>query len=763
MSNYDFKSLNDIEFEVLALDLLSNFKGILIERFKRGKDAGIDGRFYEDMNRKIIIQIKHYATTGYSGLISSLKKDEVAKVQKLNPSKYIFITSVPLSPANKNEIKKLFSPYIKNDADIIGNEGLNDLLRMYPKVEKDHFKLWLSSSNVLISLLNNGVNQKSEHLLTQSLKESHKHIKTQQFKKAQSILSENNALIITGLPGVGKTTLAKQLMLWYASQNYSVYHIEEAISEVESAYLKDVKQFFYFDDFLGSVYLQIFSSNGDSKIINFIKRIISDPTKKIILTSRTNILNRAKNLSEVFNIEKIEKKEFELNVSELSLVEKADILYNHMWHGLESADLSDVFYQDQNYWKIINHPNFNPRIISFITDLERAQQYDKDSYWTYIQDALNNPTSIWEKCFNNQTPPELFDLVCLIVLNGSHIIESQCKDALRKIFSVKYPNEYHLKTNKINSLIVESLKSTVTREISSTKSTSAKLEVVILKPFNPSISDYLLNRLAKDLDCLSLYFSSLNSFSSIDTLFSLYYNEKIEEHIFISVLFSLKEKAEKTAINDYTIHLYSKIAYSQLKEQYKKKLINCENFKSFDVLSINFDSSLIDCINWIKDLHPEIFSYDFYIDLVRCAIQTNNYSTLDHEDYLSLTTLISTEPGIMQEDIIDELKVIIINYWCDNVQEIIGNSSAIQDIFDERHRADYIAYDTLRKFTKDYNIYFDEADLDDIYSNFNVENVFNDEDYETYKTNEKSEEYHAYMEARHNANAYIDDLFRKHK
>jgi len=759
MNDYDFKNLNDKEFEILAIDLLSNWKNCLIERFKPGKDGGIDGRFFE--NGDVTIQIKHYATTGYSGLISSLIKDEVEKVKKLNPSKYIFVTSVPLSPANKNQIKKLFSPYIKNDSDIIGKEGLNDLLKKYPKVETDHFKLWLSSSNVLQSLLNNHVNQKSEYLLNESLKESYKFIETEQFRKAVSILSNSNALIITGLPGVGKTTLAKQLMLWYASQDYKVYHIEEAISEIESAYLKDVKQFFYFDDFLGSVYLQIFSTNSDSKIVNFIKRIISDPSKKIILTSRTNILNKAKELSEVFNIEKIDKKEFELNVSNLTQVEKADILYNHMWHGLKSADLSDVFYENKNYWKIINHKNFNPRIISFITDLDRAQQYDKDSYWIYIKDALNNPASVWEKCFNNQTPDELFDLVCLIVLNGTHIREFECIEALRRVFKIKYPNEYHIKTNRINSLIIESLKSTVSREISVVNSNPKYPETPILRPFNPSISDYLLNRLAKDLDNLKLYFLSLDSFSSIDTLFSIHYDGKIDDEILTSVLFRLNEKIVLAGLNDYAIHLYAKILNSNLKESLKVKLINVELFKKFDFHYISFDLSLVECILWLKSREPELFSHNFHMNLIQCAIEKNSYSPLDHDDYIYLTKVINSEPDILNEDIFLELKQAIKDYWYNNVQDIITNSSAIQSIFEERHRADDISFGILKKYIIEYNIDFDASDLDDIYSNFDVENVFSNEDYTDYKSKLMSEEYNKHLEAKENISSYIEDLFKK--
>ncbi len=43
---YDFKTLNDKEFEHLVADLLSHQLGMRIERFRPGKDKGVDGRFF---------------------------------------------------------------------------------------------------------------------------------------------------------------------------------------------------------------------------------------------------------------------------------------------------------------------------------------------------------------------------------------------------------------------------------------------------------------------------------------------------------------------------------------------------------------------------------------------------------------------------------------------------------------------------------------------------------------------------------------------
>ncbi|WP_425594978.1 NB-ARC domain-containing protein, partial [Morganella morganii] len=47
-------------------------------------------------------------------------------------------------------------------------------------------------------------------------------MKTKQLKKALESLDKNKVVIITGLPGVGKTTLGKQVMLMHCNSDYEV-------------------------------------------------------------------------------------------------------------------------------------------------------------------------------------------------------------------------------------------------------------------------------------------------------------------------------------------------------------------------------------------------------------------------------------------------------------------------------------------------------------------------------------------------------------
>ena len=55
MADYDFKSLNDKEFEIFCADLLGDVQGHRFERFKAGKDAGIDGRYFTDQAKEVIL------------------------------------------------------------------------------------------------------------------------------------------------------------------------------------------------------------------------------------------------------------------------------------------------------------------------------------------------------------------------------------------------------------------------------------------------------------------------------------------------------------------------------------------------------------------------------------------------------------------------------------------------------------------------------------------------------------------------------------
>ena len=96
------------------------------------------------------------------------------------------------------------------------------------------------------------------------------------------------------------------MLLFFIYKGYDFYLIDESIHEIESIYDSTRKQIFYFDDFLGSNYLEaIDGDRKNSQINNFIDRVKSDSNQIFILSSRINIIQQAYSRSKYLQREKI--------------------------------------------------------------------------------------------------------------------------------------------------------------------------------------------------------------------------------------------------------------------------------------------------------------------------------------------------------------------------------------------------------------------------------------------------------------------------
>jgi hypothetical protein len=54
-----------------------------------------------------------------------------------------------LSPANKDQIVSIIGSDVLQPGDVIGQEGINNLLGQHSGIEGKHYKLWLASRAVL--------------------------------------------------------------------------------------------------------------------------------------------------------------------------------------------------------------------------------------------------------------------------------------------------------------------------------------------------------------------------------------------------------------------------------------------------------------------------------------------------------------------------------------------------------------------------------------------------------------------------------------
>lgn len=408
MLNYG--NLNDNEFENLCKDIMSKKLGKELRKFAPGKDGGID--LVDDLSDKnIIVQVKHYTKTTNSGLIASLRK-ELPKVKKLKPKQYYVCCSKELTPENIAEIYDIFKDYMKSDANIVTLTEIDEFLNDESNIEilKRHYKLWIESTSILKDILTNDICIDCEALLYDIESDVKFFVQTSAYQKALNCLSKNNVIFIMGDPGVGKTTTSKMLILYYASLKYKVRYTTDGtdLSALKKALSQspETKEVVLLDDCLGQAYFNMKETQGN-ELIALIKYINMHPNKLLILNSRVTIYKEAqvRNPGLVKSLEKDEYKLHIINMSEITYLEKAQILYNHLYFNNVEEAYFKALKENRNYMRIISHRNYNPRIIEFVCAPTHFSHVSADKYVDFVFDNLNQPFQIWKNEYEERLSP----------------------------------------------------------------------------------------------------------------------------------------------------------------------------------------------------------------------------------------------------------------------------------------------------------------------------------------------------------------------
>src|SRR5262245_54648298 len=153
MPEYTFHSLSDADFEDLACDLLGASLKIQFQSFAKGRDSGVDLLHGTRVCGNTVVQCKHYCRSKFANLKSKIITEEVPRLARLRPSRFILATSLGLTPQNKEDLLGILAPYSKGVDDIYGQDDFNLLLRRHPAVEEAHYKLWLTSLRVIQRVL----------------------------------------------------------------------------------------------------------------------------------------------------------------------------------------------------------------------------------------------------------------------------------------------------------------------------------------------------------------------------------------------------------------------------------------------------------------------------------------------------------------------------------------------------------------------------------------------------------------------------------
>ncbi|RVG20626.1 hypothetical protein CN231_04335 [Sinorhizobium meliloti] len=415
---YSFANLAPADFEDLARDLVGAELGMRFEAFGPGPDGGMDGRHAKGLS-KTVLQAKHYEGSSARALTAAMKRERNS-IDRLAPSRYLLATSRSLSHKSKAQLATIIGPALRAEDDIFSAEDLNGLLRKFPQVEQAHIKLWLSSAAVLERVTRAAAHAFTAMTTAEIAAKVRVYAQNPSFKAARDILEGQHVLIISGPPGVGKTTLAEMLSYAYAGEDWELVPIR-SLEDGFEAIVDAKKQIFYFDDFLGTIALDRNAlASKDSDLARFMKRVRHSPNARFILTTRAYIFEEARRVSEHLADQRLDISKYVLDVGVYTRRIRARILYNHLLVAGTPASHIRALIESGKIAKIVDHANYNPRVIEWMTDGVRLALVPPEGYADAFLTALANPSQLWDTAFRTHIPEKCRHLLFALFFGSQY-------------------------------------------------------------------------------------------------------------------------------------------------------------------------------------------------------------------------------------------------------------------------------------------------------------------------------------------------------
>ena len=368
-ANFNLHQLGWDGFQRLCLTIAREILGQTVLSFLDCNDGGRDGAFEgiwkrtksEVLEGKFVIQCKHTSRPDHNLTLSDLG-DELEKAGRLAKAGrcdvYILMTNTGVSGSTEEALSDAFAAVGITAFRCFGYswicQEIKDTKRLRMSVPR------LYGLGDLTQILDERAYQQARAVLESLREDLAKVVLTGTYHRAADALDKYGFLFLVGEPASGNTTISETLAVAATDQwNCSVVKIDEPSEIVDHWNPEEPSQFFWVDDAFGTTHHEPVRVHSWNRVFSQVKAAIQKGAR-IVMTSRDYIYGRARLDIKEGMFPLLRKAQVVIDVQELTLQERRQILYNHVKLGAQPRAFRSTI---KPYLEIVaEHPRFIPEI-----------------------------------------------------------------------------------------------------------------------------------------------------------------------------------------------------------------------------------------------------------------------------------------------------------------------------------------------------------------------------------------------------------------